>query len=124
MIFRFFELIFVFFSKIYISVYKERGDNWRILPIVILSTILLINIQVLLLFFFHMDVIILILIMLFFLLVFNILFKKINYSIVVNYPISRKQKIIISSILIIDFIIVIILLNISRSIYIANHPIS
>lgn len=117
---RFFELVFVFFSKIYIFFYKEKGDYWKMFPIVIMSTILMVNIEIILLQFFYLNnyyalFIILPLILL------NIFFRKRDYNWANQYSISLTQKVTISTIIVADFIIMGILLNISRSAYIASH---
>ncbi|TCN57583.1 hypothetical protein D0809_13445 [Flavobacterium circumlabens] len=118
--FKFIELIFIFFSKIYIFFYKEKSNYWKIFPIVIMSTILMINIEIVLLQFFYLNnyyalFIILPLILL------NVFFRKRDYNWVNQYSISLTQKVTISTIIIVDFIIMGILLNLSRSAYIASH---
>lgn len=85
-----------------------------------MSTIVMINIEILLLQFFSVNHFFALFIVLP-LLLFNVLFRKKNYSWAVQYSISRKQKIIIIIILVIDFIFMGILLNMSRSAYIAAH---
>lgn len=55
MMFKVIELVFVFFAEIYIFFYKEKADNWKFFPIIIMSTIFMINIQVVLLQFFSVK---------------------------------------------------------------------
>lgn len=121
MVYKIIELLFVFFSKIYIFFYKEKGDYWFIFPIIIMSGIIMINVEVILLLFFSLNKVFPLLLLLPMLLFFAIILRKKEYNWVLKYTISRNKKILISSLLIIDFIIMIILLNISRSIYIATH---
>lgn len=120
MIIRLIELVFVFLSKIYIFFYKEKNDYWKMFPIIIMSGILMMNVEVLLLQFFslkHYFAFFLV----FPLILFNILFRKRDYSWAVQYSISRKQRIIISLILIVDFILVGILFNVARNHHLAMH---
>lgn len=117
------ELVFVFFSKIYIFFYKEKNDYWKMFPSIIISTILMINIQMTISFFPSLKRYSTLLFPLVLLLFFGFLFRRKEYNWVVKYSISKKQKIIIVSILIIDFIIVGILSVVSRNIYIATHGI-
>lgn len=114
--FRIIELVFVFFSKIYIFFYKERGDNWKFFPVIIMSTIFMINTQVVLLQFFSVKYLFFLLFVVPLLLI-NFLIRKRNYSWAVQYSISRKQRIIISLILIADFILVGVLFNVARNHY-------
>lgn len=115
------ELVFVFFSKIYIFFYKEKGNYWEIFPIIIMSTILMLNIEVILLQFYSLKMYFPVLILLPSVLIFNVLLRKIDYDWVVQYEISRMQKIAISIVIFLDFIIVGILLNMSRSASLAAH---
>lgn len=115
------ELVFVFLSKIYVLFYKERGEYWKIFPIIIMSTIAMLNLQLIISFIFSPSKWFILGLATSFLVVFNILLKKRDYSWVVQYSISRKQNIIIISILVIDFITIGILSTISRDIYMATH---
>lgn len=121
MLFRMIELIFVFFSKIYIFFYKEKGDYWKIFPIIIMSTIVMINVEIILLQFFYLNKYYFALFIIIPFILFNVLLRKRNYNWVVQYSISRRERIFIIVILVIDFIIMGILLNASRSAYIASH---
>jgi len=110
------ELVFVFFSKIYVFFYKDKGGYWKFFPVIIMSTIIMINIEVVLLQFFSVRHFFLFVILFVVpLLSINFLIKKRNYSWVVQYSISKKQRIIISVILLIDFILVGILFNVARN---------
>jgi len=118
--FKYIELIFIFFSKIYIFFYKEKKDYWKMFPIIIMSTIIMANVEIILLQFFSLKnyyalFIVVPLVLL------NILLRNRDYNWVVGYSISRKEKITIIVILILDFIIMGGLLNASRSAYIASH---
>jgi len=115
------ELVFVFFSKIYVFFYKDKGDYWKIFPSIIISTIFMINIQMGISFFPLLKGYFTWILPLFLLLIFWGLFYRKEYNWVVRYPLSKKQKIIIISFLIIDFVIVGILSVISRNLYIAAH---
>lgn len=114
------DLVFVFFSKIYIFFYKEKGDYWKIFPIIIMSTIVMLNIEIVLLQFFLLNNYYTLFLVLP-LILFIFIFRKRNYNWVVQYSISLKQKIIIIIIIAIDFTVLGILLNMSRSNYIATH---
>lgn len=115
------ELVFVFFSKIYIFFYKEKGDYWKIFPIIIMSTIVMINVEIILFQFFYLNKYYYGLFIVIPFILFNVLLRKRNYNWVVQYSISRRERIFIIVILVIDFIIMGILLNASRSAYIASH---
>lgn len=122
MMIRLIELVFAFFSKIYIFFYREKRDYWKMFPIIIMSTIVMANIEIILLQFFSLKnyyamFIVVPLVLL------NILFKDRDYNWAISYFISKKAKIFIIIILLIDFIIMGILLNASRSAYIASHSI-
>ena len=116
-----FELVFVFFSKIYIFFHKEKGEYWRIFPTLIMSTIVMINLQMVISFFFSISKSFIFGLCTAVLFLFINLNRKKEYNWVVQYSISKKQKIIIISVLVIDFVIVAILTEISRNIYIATH---
>ena len=115
------ETVFVFFSKIYIFFYKEKGDNWKIFPIIIMSGIVMINIEVFLLLFISLERYFPLFVLFPMILLFNILLRNREYDWVIKYPLSRKQKIIVTIILILDFILVGFLLNMSRNAYIFSH---
>lgn len=117
------ELVFVFFSKIYIFFYKEKGGYWKIFPILIMSTIVMINLQLIISFFFSVSKPFIFVLATVVLLVFIFLHMKKEYDSVVQYSISKKQKIMIISILLIDFVIVGVLTEISRNIYMDAHRI-
>lgn len=119
--FKFVEIGFVFFAKIYIFFYKDKGDYWKIFPVIIISTISMINIQLTISFFPTINRYSTLLLPLFLLLLFGFLFNKKEYDWAVRYAISKKQKMIIISVLIIDFGVIAILSVISRNIYIATH---
>jgi len=117
------DYFFVFFSKIYVFFYKDKGDYWKIFPTLIMSTITVINVQMILSFSFVLNKIFtffLATVILCFFIVFN---RKKDYNWVVRYPLSKKQKIIVVSFLIIDITIVTILSMISRDIYMTTHGI-
>jgi len=120
---RLLELVFVFFSKIYVFFYKDKGDYWKIFPCIIISTIFMINIEMTISFFPSLEAYSTWILPLFLLLFFWNFFYKKEYNWVVQYPLSKKQKTIIVSVLVVDFIIVVILTEISRNIYIAKHGI-
>lgn len=114
MILRLIEIVFIFFSKIYIFFYKEKKDYWKMFPIIIMAGILMINIEVLLLQIFplkHYFALFLVLP----LFLFNILLRKKDYDWAVQYQISKKQRIIIAIALLFDFILVGILFNVARN---------
>lgn len=121
MMFKTIELIFVFFAKIYIFFYKDKREYWKIFPVVIMSTILMINIQLIISFFPSLRNYSSLLLPLLLLLLFGFLFGNKQYNWAVQYSITKKQKIIIISILVIDFITVGVLSTISRDIYMATH---
>lgn len=119
--FKFVEIGFVFFAKIYIFFYKDKGDYWKIFPCVIMSTILMINMQMIISFYFSISKIFIVGLLTCVLLFFKVIFDGKQYNWVVQYSISKKQKIIIISFLIVDFIIVGMLSVVSRNLYIAAH---
>ena len=121
MVLRVIELLFAFFSKMYIFFYKERGEYWRIFPVIIMSTIVMINLRLIMSFLFSPGKYFIFGLATFWLFIFHTLIKKREYNWVVLYPISRKQKIIIVSVLIIDALVVAVLSVVSRNIYIATH---
>jgi len=119
--FKYIELVFVFISKIYIFFYKEKKEFWMMFPSIIISTILMINLQLIMSFFFSVSKLLLVTLFTIILLFFRKLFSKTEYNWVVQYPLSKKQKIIIISLLLIDFVIVGVFSEISRNIYMEAH---
>lgn len=113
---RLLELIFIFFSKIYVFFYKDKGDYWRIFPAIIMSTIFMINVEVILLQFFSVrSFFIFFILFVSPLLMINFLISKRTYGWVFEYPISKKQRVIIAILLFIDFVLVGILFNVARN---------
>lgn len=121
--FKFVEIVFVFFAKIYIFFYRDKGDYWKIFPCIIMSSILMINIQMFISFFFSISKILIVGLLTCILLFFKALYDRKDYSWIVEYPLLKKQKIIVVSVLIIDFVIVAILTELSRNIYMTTHGI-
>lgn len=110
-----FKIVFVFFSKIYISFYNEKGDYWSIFPIVILSTLLTFNLEIISFFLFKINNYQIVGFFVFLIFFFNIIFRNINYEYVKNYTMSRRIKIMISIIILINLIVSFVFLNISRN---------
>jgi hypothetical protein len=115
MINKLFEPVFIFFSKIYIFFYKDRGDNWFIYPAIILATILTINLETVSFFLIDVNKYFYVGVAIFFIIFFNLLFKNISYEYVKNYKMSNKTKVIITIIIFIDLVINFVFLNISRN---------
>lgn len=115
MIRNFFEPVFIFFSKIYIFFYKDKGDNWSIFPILILSTVIGLNLEVASFFLVKINNYYIVALFIFLIISFNLLFRNISYEYVKNYKMSNKTKLIISIIIFTDLVINFILLNISRN---------
>ncbi len=115
MIRNFFEPVFVFFSKIYIFFYKDKGDNWLIFPALILATILTINLETISFFLIDINKYSYAGLAVFFIIFFILLFRNVGYEYVKNYKMSNKMKLIISIIIFTDLVINFIFLNISRN---------
>lgn len=116
MIIRVMEIFFVFFSKIYVFFYKEKGGYWKFFPGIIMSTIFMINIEAILLQFFSVRSFFIFLILFVLpLLTIDFLMRKKTYNWVVQYPMSKKQKMIITILLLIDFVVVGVLFNVARN---------
>ncbi|WP_433777914.1 hypothetical protein [Flavobacterium anhuiense] len=111
------ELVFVFLAKIYIFFYKEKNDYWKIFPIIIMSTIVIVNIEIISFHFFSLNKYYFGLCFIFLLILFNILLRKRDYNWVVQYSIRRREKIIIIVIFVVDFIILGILLKEAKNAY-------
>jgi hypothetical protein len=111
----FLELFFIYFSKFYIHFYGDKNDNWAILPKVIISTLILINLEIISFYFIKMDNLYIVVLYLIILLFTIFIYRNITYAYVVNYKISRQQKILISFFIILDFVLCFIFLNISRN---------
>lgn len=115
MIEKLFEPIFVFFSKIYIFFYKDKGDNWSIFPILILSTVIGLNLEVASFFLVEINKYHIVALFVFLIIFFNLLFRNITYEYVKNYNMTSRTKLLISIIIFIDLIVSFIFLNISRN---------
>ncbi|OOV16117.1 hypothetical protein BXU10_21250 [Flavobacterium sp. LM4] len=109
------------FLKFIFFFYKEKKDYWKIFPIIIMSTIAMINLQLIMSFIFSPSKYFILGLATSFLVLFNILLNERDYNWAIQYSISRKQKITIICILAVDFITVGILSTISRDIYMATH---
>ena len=86
------ELAFVFFSKIYIFFYKEKRDYWKIFPIIIKSTIAMINLQLIMSFIFSPSKYFILGLATSLLILFNILLKKEIISGLVNIQFHENKK--------------------------------
>ncbi|MCD9577350.1 hypothetical protein [Flavobacterium soyae] len=89
-----------------------------------MSSIFMINLQMIISFFISLSKIFIVGLFTGILLLFKKLFDKKEYNWVVEYPLSKKQKIIVVSFLIVDIVVVSILSMISRDIYIATYGIA
>lgn len=109
------EPIFVFFSKIYIFFYGNKGDNWAIFPALILATIFTINLQVISYYLIEVNKFFYAGFAIFFIIYFILLFRNVNYEYVENYKMTNRTKLLISIIIFIDLVVSFIFLNISRN---------
>jgi len=110
-----FEPIFVYFSKIYIFFYADKGDNWSIFPSLILATIFTLNLQVISYFLIEVNKYFYAGLVVFFIIYFILLFRNIRYEYIKNYNLSKRSKFLISTLIFIDLVTVFIFLNISRN---------
>jgi|GEM_PF-2540259 len=115
MMLKLFEPIFVYFSKIYIYFYKDKGDNWSIFPALILAIILTINLETISFFLIDLNKFFYVGLAVSSIIFFNLLFRNISYEYVKNYKMSNKTKLIISLIIFTDLVFNFILVNISRN---------
>ena len=109
------ELFFIYFSKIYIRFYGDKNNNWWILPIVIISTILALNLQIVSFYFTRLNNYYLAGLFILTIIIATLLYKNIKYEDVVKYKISKRQKLGISIFIILDFVLCFIALNIVKN---------
>ncbi len=109
------EPIFIYFSKIYIFFNQDKGDRWFMLPIVILATIFLLNLEVISFFFMRTNKYHVIILFVLLIIFFHLLFKNTSYEYVKNYNLSKKTKIIITTLILVDLVINFVFLNIARN---------
>jgi uncharacterized membrane protein len=109
------EPIFIYFSKIYIFFDQDKGDRWFMLPVVILTTIAIINLEVISFFFMETNTYHIITVFVLLIIFFHFLFRNTNYEYVKNYNLSKKTKVIITTLILVDLVINFVFLNIARN---------
>lgn len=115
MLVKLFEPIFVYFSKIYIYFYKDKGDNWSIFPALILAFILTLNLETISFFLIDVNKFFYVGLAVFLIVLFNLLFRNISYEYVKNYKMANKKIAVITILIITDLVFNFIFLNISRN---------
>lgn len=107
--------IFILFSKIYIHFYEDRKDYWKIFPSLILSFLLMTNLEILSFYFIDINRYYYLGLGIFFAALFLFLYSDINYEYVKNYKMPVKTRIIISVLIILDLAVIFACLNILRN---------
>lgn len=99
----------------YIYFYKDKGDKWSMLPVIILTTLIVINIEVISFFFVKINNFYIVGIFILLIIYLDFLFRNTPFEYVKNYQQSNRKKIIITIAIFIDLILNFIFLNISRN---------
>jgi hypothetical protein len=109
------DILYVFFSKIYIKFYGQKNDLWLIIPSHILSFIITLNLFTLSFFFIDINVIYIIALYLILYFVFAfILDRRFDYNSVKNYDLSKSKIYSIILFLIADGVLLSYLMQLSR----------
>ncbi len=112
---KYLELLFIYFSKIYIHFYQEKNDYWTIFPCLIIATLATINLELLSFYFINLNKYYYAGLAIFLIITMIYIFRNITYDYVVRYKISRIAKFIITGLILLNIILNIIFLNISRN---------
>lgn len=112
---KFFQTLFIYFSKIYIHFYGDKGDYWSTFPILILSVLVMFNIEVLSFFVIDINAYYYVIILVLSLIIFNFIFFKIKFDFVKNYYIPKRKLIIITISILLNITVVFYLLNVARN---------
>jgi hypothetical protein len=112
---KYLELPFIFLSKIYIFFYKDKNENWTIFPVLIMSTLITLNIEVLSFFLINLSVYYFVAIFISSIISLNIAFKNIEFNYVRDFEMAKKTKSLILGLMILDIIICFVFLNIARN---------
>jgi len=83
--------IFIFLSKIYIFFFKDKNDIWSVFPIIIISTFITINIE--LVFISYINKLHITIIYLLSIILLTIIFSKYKYEYVKDFGLDKIDKI-------------------------------
>ena len=112
---KYLELLFIFLSKIYIFFYRNKNDNWMIFPVLIMSTLITFNIEVLSFFLINLSIYYFVAIFIALIILLNVVFKNIEFAYVREFEMTKKTKSLILGLILLDIIICFIFLNIARN---------
>ena len=112
---KYLELLFIFLSKIYIFFNKNKNDNWIIFPILIMSTLITFNIEVLSFFLINLSIYYFVAIFIILIILLHVLFKNVEYVYVSDFEMANKTKSLILVLILLDIIICFVFLNIARN---------
>lgn len=112
---KYLELQFIYLSKIYIFFNQNKNDNWAVFPILIMSTLITFNFEVISFFVINLSIYYFVALFIALTIILNVMFRSIEFSYIKDFEMEKKTKTLILGLTILDIVICLVLLNISRN---------